>query len=60
LSLLATERLNRFLRDYLNQQISDIQQKIRIAEKNREKGILLELLETQSKLILKRNNLTHI
>ncbi len=60
MSLLATERLNRFLRDYLNQQISDIQQKIRIAEKNREKGILLELLETQSKLILKRNNLTHI
>lgn len=57
---LATERLNRFLMDYLNQQISDVQQKIRAAEKNQEKEKLLELLDTQSKLILQRNNLTHI
>jgi len=57
---LAMERLNRFLMDYLNQQISDVQQKIRAAEKNQEKNKLLELLEAQSKLILQRNNLTHI
>jgi len=51
---LAMERLNRIHIDYINQQISSIQEKIKEAEQRKQKERLKELLSIQKELIATR------
>ncbi len=60
LSALAIERLNRLHIDYINQQISIIQNQIQEAEKRQQKDKLMELLIILKELITKRSQLSVI
>jgi len=58
LDILVEERLKRFRIDYLNKQIEEIQEKIRLAEKSQQSELLIELIKAQNELINRRNTLT--